>query len=164
MTQRIDYRRVAPAAVQAMTGMQKYVDDCGLEGSLLNLVKLRASQINGCAYCVDMHTLDARAIGETEQRLYAVAVWEEAPFFSDRERAALAWTEEVTLISKTKASDAAYAEARRPFSEKELVDLTMAIIAINGWNRLAASFRAVAGRYHPHTLSAAARDLAPTGS
>jgi AhpD family alkylhydroperoxidase len=164
MTQRIDYRRVSPAAVQAMAGLQKYVDDCGLEASLLNLVKLRASQINGCAYCVDMHTLDARALGETEQRLYAVAVWREAPFFTERERAALAWTEEVTLISHTKASDAAYEEVQRHLNEKELVDLTMAIIAINGWNRLAVSFRAVAGRYHPHSSSASPRDLPRTGS
>ena len=164
MTQRIDYRRVAPAALQSMAALQKYVDDSGLEASLLELVKLRASQINGCAYCVDMHTLDARAAGETEQRLYAVAVWQEAPFFTECERAALAWTEEVTLISQTRASDSAYEGARRHFSEKELVDLTMAIIAINGWNRLAVSFRAVAGRCHPHKSSQSVPDLARTGS
>jgi len=145
--ERIDYHRIAPAAVTAMLEVQRYVDHSGLEKKLLELVKLRASQINGCAYCVDMHSKDARALGETEQRLYAVAVWREAPFFSDRERAALGWTESVTLISETGAPDEVYQFARSQFSEKELVDLTMAISAINSWNRLAVSFRAVAGSY-----------------
>jgi len=147
--ERLDYHRIAPAAVTAMLGVQRYVDGCSLEKKLLELVKLRASQINGCAYCVDMHSKDARAFGETEQRLYTVAVWREAPFFSDRERAALAWTESVTLISQTGVPDEAYELARTQFSETELVDLTMAIVAINGWNRLAVSFRALAGSYQP---------------
>ena len=122
---------------------------CGLERRLLELVKLRASQINGCAYCVDMHTKDARANGETEQRLYAVVVWREAPFFTERERVALAWTEAVTLVSQEQVPDNVFEIARKEFSDKELVDLTMAVIAINGWNRLAISFRAVAGTYQP---------------
>ncbi|HYB09875.1 MAG TPA: carboxymuconolactone decarboxylase family protein [Alphaproteobacteria bacterium] len=141
MEERIRYYSVAPDAVKAMRGVQAYVDGCGLEHSLLELVKLRASQINGCAYCVDLHTRDARKAGETERRLYAVAVWEEAPFFTARERAALAWTEAVTLIARDHVPDAVYEEAREEFSEKELVDLTMAIVAINGWNRIAVSFR-----------------------
>lgn len=152
--ERIDYRHLAPAAVSAMREVQRYVDHCGLEKKLLELVKLRASQINGCAYCVDMHSKDARVLGETEQRLYAVAVWREAPFFSERERAALTWTEAVTLISSSGVPDEAYQLARNQFSEHELVDLTMAIIAINGWNRLAVSFRAVAGTYQPPSAAA----------
>lgn len=147
--ERIDYRHLAPTAVSAMREVQRYVDHCSLEKKLLELVKLRASQINGCAYCVDMHSKDARVLGETEQRLYAVAVWREAPFFSEQERAALAWTEAVTLISSSGAPDDVYQLARSQFSEGELVDLTMAILAINGWNRLAVSFRTVAGTYHP---------------
>lgn len=147
--ERLDYRRIAPAAMTAMLDLQRYVDRCSLEKKLLELTKLRASEINGCAYCVDMHSKDARALGETEQRLYAVAVWREAPFFSDRERAALAWTESVTLISQTGVPDEVYALARSQFSEKELLDLTMAIIAINSWNRLAVSFRALVGSYQP---------------
>lgn len=148
--ERIDYRHLSPSALSAMRDVQRYVDHCSLEKKLLELVKLRASQINGCAYCVDMHSKEtARTLGETEQRLYAVPVWREAPFFSDRERAALAWTESVTLISETGVPDDAYQLARGQFDEKELVDLTMAVIAINGWNRLAVSFRAVAGTYQP---------------
>lgn len=146
---RIDYRRIAPEAVSAMLDMQRYVDHCGLEKQLLELVKLRASQINGCAYCVDMHSKDLRALGESEQRLYSVVVWREAPFFNDRERTALAWTEAVTLVSEAGVPDEVYEKARSQFSEKELVDLTMAVIAINGWNRLAVSFRAIAGSYRP---------------
>ncbi len=152
--ERIDYRHLAPAAVAAMREVQRYVYHCGLEKKLLELVKLRASQINGCAYCVDMHSKDARVLGETEQRLYAVVVWREAPFFSERERAALAWTEAVTLVSTTGVPDDVYQLTRSQFSEKELVDLTMAIIAINGWNRLAVSFRAVAGTYQPPSVAA----------
>ncbi len=163
--ERIDYRHIAPAALRAMSDVQHYVDHCGLEKQLLELVKLRASQINGCAYCVDMHSKDARALGETEQRLYAVAVWPEAPFFSERERAALAWTEAVTLISETGVPDEVYQLARSQFDEKELVDLTMAIIAINGWNRLAVSFRAVVGSYQPAKVVAKAEgELRPTGT
>jgi len=144
---RIDYREIAPKAVSTMLELQRYVDHCSLERPLLELAKLRASQINGCAYCVDMHSKDLRALGESEQRLYAVVVWHEAPFFNDRERAALAWTEAVTLVSETGVPDDVYENARSQFSERELVDLTMAVIAINGWNRLAVSFRAIAGNY-----------------
>ncbi len=149
--ERIDYRHLAPA--EAMGEVQHYVDHCGLEKKLLELVKLRASQINGCAYCVDMHSKDTRMLGETEQRLYALAVWTEAPF-CERERAALAWTEAVTLVSTSGVPDDVYERPRSQFSEKELVDLTMAIIAINGWNRLAVSFRAVACTYEPPSVTA----------
>jgi len=117
---------------------------------LLELVKMRASQLNGCAYCLDMHSKDARAAGETEQRLYLLNAWRESPFYSERERAALAWTEALTRISKTKdVSDALYDEVRKQFSDKELVDLSLAIIAINGWNRLAIPFRSEPGHYQP---------------
>jgi AhpD family alkylhydroperoxidase len=149
MEPRLDYAGAAPGAAAAMYAVERYVRDCGLERRLLELVKLRASQINGCAYCVDMHTKDARAHGETEQRLYAVVVWREAPFFNQRERAALAWAEAVTLVSREQVPDTVFEIARKEFSEKELVDLTMAVIAINGWNRLAISFRTVAGTYQP---------------
>jgi AhpD family alkylhydroperoxidase len=148
---RIDYQGIAPKAVSTILEMQRYVDQCSLERPLLEPAKLRASQINGCAYCVDMHSKDSRALGESEQRLYAVVVWREAPFFNDRERAALAWTETVTLVSETGVPDDVYENARSHFNEKELVDLTMAVIAINGWNRLAVSFRAVAGSYQPRS-------------
>ena len=149
MQSRMEYAKVAPGALTVMLGLETYVRQCGLEQPLLELVKVRASQINGCAYCVDMHTKDARAGGETEQRLSAVIVWEETPFFTERERAALAWTEAVTLVGKDHVPDEVYQQARRSFGEKELVDLTLAIIAINGWNRLAISFRAVPGAYQP---------------
>ncbi len=149
MQPRLDYTKVAPGGRDAMLGLERYIRGCGLETSLLELVKLRASQINGCAYCVDMHTKDARAEGETEQRLYAVAVWHEAPFFTERERAALEWTETVTRISESHVPDQVYERARKHFSEKELVDLTFAIVAINGWNRLSVSFRSLAGIYQP---------------
>ena len=149
MQPRIDYYKVTPGAVEAMQGLERYVRNSGLERSLLELMKLRASQINGCAYCIDMHTKDARANSETEQRLYAVSAWRETPFYSDRERAALAWTEAVTLVGESHVPDALYEEVRKQFSERELIDLTMAIIAINGWNRLAISFRVVPGTYQP---------------
>jgi AhpD family alkylhydroperoxidase len=128
--------------------LEQYVRHCGLELKLLELVRLRASLLNGCAYCVDMHTKDARAEGETEQRLYAVSVWEETPFFSERERAALAWTEAITLVGKDHVPDEVYQRACGQFSEKELVDLALAVIAINSWNRLAISFRVLPGSYH----------------
>lgn len=149
MESRLNYTKLAPGGVQALYKLHKYVEDSGLERSLLELVKTRASQINGCAYCIDMHTKDARSLGESEQRLYLLNAWREAPFYTERERAALAWTEAVTLISESNASDADYAAAREQFSEQELVNLTMAIISINGWNRLAISFRAVPGNYEP---------------
>ncbi|WP_366937339.1 carboxymuconolactone decarboxylase family protein [Alicyclobacillus sp.] len=149
MEPRIDYGRVAPGAVKAMQGLEQYLRGSGLEHSLLELVKTRASQINGCAYCIDMHTKDARAAGETEQRLYALSAWRETPFFTERERAALAWTEAVTNVTDGHVPDEVYTWARSQFSEEELVNLTMAVIAINGWNRLAISMRAVPGTYQP---------------
>jgi len=155
MQPRLEYGKLAPEAVQAMAAVERYARNSGLETRLLELVRLRASQINGCAYCVDMHTKDARVLGETEQRLYAVAVWEETPFFTERERAALAWTEAVTLVSHDHVPDSVYEIARREFSEKELIGLTMAVIAINGWNRLAVSFRAAVGSYQPAAQKAA---------
>jgi AhpD family alkylhydroperoxidase len=154
MEPRIDYKKFP--ALQAMFGLQKAVHDSGLDPKLQELVKLRASQINGCAYCIDMHTKDARALGESEQRLYAVSVWQETPFFTEQEKAALAWTEALTLISQMHVSDALYERVRRHFGEKELVDLTLAIIAINGWNRLAKSFRTVPGTYEPAKRAQAA--------
>jgi len=158
MQPRLDYHRVAPEALEAMYAVERYARKSGLEPKLLELVKVRASQINGCAYCIDMHTKDARAQGESEQRLYAVGVWREAPFFTERECAALAWTEAVTLVSHGHVPDQVYEVARQEFDEKELVDLTMAIIAINGWNRLAVSFRAVAGTYQPAAAHGAAME------
>lgn len=157
MKARIDYKAVAPEAFSAMYGLERYARECGLEHSLLELVKLRASQINGCAYCIDMHTKDARAEGESEQRLYTVSVWRETPYFSDRERAALAWTEAVTMVGQSHVQDDVYEMARRHFGEQELVNLTMAVIAINGWNRLAVSFRAVPGAYSPAEPAGVAR-------
>jgi AhpD family alkylhydroperoxidase len=155
---RLDYAKAAPGANAAMYAVERYVRECGLERGLLELIKLRASQINGCAYCVDMHTKDARVNGETEQRLYAVVVWREAPFFTERERAALAWTEAVTLVSQEQVPDNVFEIARKEFSDKELVDLTVAVIAINGWNRLAISFRAVAGSYQPAVSQEGAKE------
>jgi AhpD family alkylhydroperoxidase len=146
---RLDYHEVAPDGFAAMLGLERYVRGSGLPHGLLELVKVRASQINGCAYCLDMHTKDARAAGETEQRLYAVAAWHEAPFFTERERAALAWTEAVTRVGESRVPDELYEEVRRHFDGKELVDLTLAIVVINGWNRLAVSFRTAAGSYRP---------------
>jgi AhpD family alkylhydroperoxidase len=149
MNSRIEFHKVSPAAVNAMLALQNYVNGCGLPHSLLELVKLRASQINGCAYCIDMHTKDARAAGESEQRLYLLSAWRESPFYSDRERAALQWTESVTLLSETNVPDEDYAQARAHFSEEELVNLSMAIVAINGWNRLCVGFRRLPGAYQP---------------
>src|SRR4051794_26651257 len=148
MEERLNYARQAPDAARALYSLGTYLAGCGLEHPLLELVKTRASQINGCAFCLDMHTKDARAGGETEQRLYALNAWRETPFFTDRERAALAWTEAVTRIGGG-VSDALYDEARAQFSEKELVDLTWAVAAINAWNRVAISFRSVPGSYQP---------------
>ncbi len=157
MERRIDYRSVSPDGYRAMHNLDSYARESGLERPLLELVKMRASQLNGCAYCVDMHTKDARALGETEQRLYAVPVWRETPFFSDRERAALAWTEAVTLVSIDQVPDAVYEQARAQFSDRELADLTFAIVAINSWNRLAISFRTVPGTYQPRDRAGARR-------
>lgn len=146
---RLDYGKKSPEGMKAMLALNQFAATCGLEHSLLELVKTRASQINGCAYCLDMHTIDARAAGESEQRLYVLSAWREAPFFTDRERAALAWTESVTLVSSSHVPDDVYEEALRHFTEEELVNLTWAIVVINGWNRMAVSFRAQPGNYSP---------------
>jgi len=155
MQARIANDKVSPEGVRAMWELENYVRHCGLEPALLELVKLRASQINGCAYCIDMHTKDARAGGETEQRLYTVSAWRETPFYSERERAALAWTEAVTKVADTGVPDDVYELARRHFDEKGLVDLTLAVVVINGWNRLSISFRKVPGGYQPRQHGAA---------
>jgi len=136
---RLDYRQVAPEAVRAMRGLEAYVKSSGLEPPLLELVKIRASQLNGCAYCIDLHTRQARAAGEAERRIYALSARLETPFFSARERAVLAWAEAVTLLAESRVPDDVYEEARR--HDRELVDMTMAVVAINGWNRLAVAFR-----------------------
>lgn len=147
MTSRIDYLRVSPKAIQAMMQLQKYVNGSGLEHSLLELVKMRVSQINGCAYCLDMHSKDARAAGETEQRLYALDAWRETSFYSARERAALEWAEALTLVHEGHVPDRVYDAVREHFSEGELVDLSLGVVAINGWNRVSIAFRAEAGSY-----------------
>jgi AhpD family alkylhydroperoxidase len=143
MKPRMNFYQAAPETIDALTALETKVRTSGLEQSLIELVKTRASQINGCAFCINMHTQDARKHGETEQRLYLLDAWREAPVYSERERAALAWTEAVTLISQTHAPDDVYAQVRAQFSEAETVNLTMLIATINAWNRLAISFRAV---------------------
>jgi AhpD family alkylhydroperoxidase len=149
MEARLDYEKAAPGAMKAMMVLQNYSKNCGLEPALLELVKVRAAQLNGCAYCVDMHTKDARVGGETEQRLYALSVWRETPFYTERERAALEFTEAVTLIAVGHVPNEDYQVARKQFSEEELVNLVMNIITINAWNRLAITFRDVPGTYEP---------------
>jgi AhpD family alkylhydroperoxidase len=146
---RIAYAKVAPGAVHAQLGLENYIRNSGLEHSLLYLMKLRASYINGCAYCVDMHTKDARAEGETEQRLYAVPVWHETPFFTPRERAALAWTDAVTELGRAHVPDDVFDEVRRHFTDVEIVNLTMVVVTINGWNRIAIALRQEVGSYVP---------------
>jgi AhpD family alkylhydroperoxidase len=151
LSQRLDYKLASPEAFNALMHTERQVHKSGLEEPLLELVKAHASQINGCAWCLDMHTKDARARGETEQRLYLLPVWREASCYSARERAALAWTEAVTRIATQEVSDALYAEVRAHFDEKAIVDLTLAIIAINGWNRMNVAFRTPVGGYvSPH--------------
>ena len=154
MEERIHYSKVSPGAYHALLGLEKYLHESGLEEALLHLIKLRASQINGCAYCLDMHWKDLRAIGETEQRMYSLDAWEESPYYTDRERAALAWTEAVTRVSETHVPDEVYESAQKQFTEKELADLTVAIATINAWNRLA-----IAGRTTPGTYQPVKRDL-----
>jgi AhpD family alkylhydroperoxidase len=149
MNPRISLTKINPNAYAAVLAMQKYVDESGLERLLLELIKLRASQINGCAYCLDMHTKDARAMGETEQRLFTLSAWRETPFFTERERAALALTEAVTLVSIDHVPDDVYAQAHAQFNGDELMNLVMAIATINTWNRLAITFRAEPGHYQP---------------
>jgi len=155
MQPRIDYRKFAPRALKAMMELEEYISECGLDRKLIHLLKMRASQINGCAFCIDMHSIDARALGETEQRLYALDAWRESPFFSDRERAALEWVEAVTLVSESHVPDEIFEEVKKYFSEKEIMDLTIVATTINMWNRLAISTRAVPGRYHPPKSTAA---------
>ena len=149
MEPRIDYMQAAPEVREAMMGLERQVHETTLDPRLLELVKVRASLINGCAYCADMHTKVARSRGETEQRLYAVSLWRETPFYSEPERAALAWTEAVTLVNVDHVPDDVFALAQQQFTEKELVELTLAIVAINGWNRLAIAFRTVPGTFQP---------------
>jgi AhpD family alkylhydroperoxidase len=151
-------------AMRAMLSLSGYEARCGLEPSLLELVKLRASQINGCAYCLDMHTKDARARGESEQRLYLLDAWRESPFYSERERAALAWTEAVTLVAESRVPDAVYEEVRRHFSDDEVLALTMAVVTINAFNRLNVALRTVPGAYEPGMLDAAAREVTATAA
>lgn len=149
MEARLNYGKAAPGAMKAMNALESYIAECGIEPGLQDLVKLRASQINGCAYCVDMHSLDARAGGDSEQRLYALPVWRETPFFTERERAALLWTEELTLIARNHVPDEVYAQVRPHFTDAELANLTLVIATINAWNRFGIGFRDVPGRYKP---------------
>jgi AhpD family alkylhydroperoxidase len=154
MKARLDFRKASPQGETAMRGLHMFVRDCGLDHSLLELVKLRASQINGCAHCIDMHSKELRADGESEQRLYLLNAWRESPFYSERERAALAWAEAVTLVAESQVPDAVYEEARRHFSEQELVNLTLALVAINGANRLNIAFRTVPGSHQARRRAA----------
>jgi AhpD family alkylhydroperoxidase len=147
MKARIDLMRINPGVIQSMLGLERQIRKAGFDHTLLDLVRMRASQINGCAYCLDMHSKDARAKGETEQRLYGLDAWRETPYYSERERAALEWTEAITLVAETHAPDDVYERAREQFSEDELVHLTLAIVAINGWNRLNVAARTVPGGY-----------------
>ncbi|HEV7300280.1 MAG TPA: carboxymuconolactone decarboxylase family protein [Tepidisphaeraceae bacterium] len=149
MQPRINFPQIAPKAYQAMSGVEAYINGSGLDHGLIHLVKLRASQMNGCAFCIDMHWKDARANGEAEQRLYGLDAWAEAPYYTDRERAALEWTEVLTRVGDTHAPDAAYEAMRAHFNEKEAVDLTWVIAAINAWNRMAIGLRSPAGSYQP---------------
>jgi AhpD family alkylhydroperoxidase len=149
MESRFSYVKLSPGYYHAMLGLEKYLHECRLEEPLIHLVKLRASQVNGCAYCIDMHWKDLRAIGETEQRLYGLDAWRESPYYTDRERAALAWTEAVTLVSDSHVEDEIYQEVKPHFTDEELSDLTCAVATINAWNRLAIAGRTEAGKYQP---------------
>ena len=156
MEQRINYLQVAGEGMRAMLGLEKYLHSCGVEERLLHLMKLRASQINGCAYCLDMHWKDLRAIGETEQRLYSLDAWEESPYYTDRERAALEWTDAVTRVSEDHVPDEVYERVRKQFNQKELADLTLAVATINAWNRLSIAGRTTPGTYQPASRTPAA--------
>src|SRR5665213_3879693 len=149
MQARFDYLKAARGVYDAMLGLEKYLHQSGLEESLIHLIKLRVSQINGCAYCLDMHWKDARALGESEQRLYGLDAWEESPYYTDRERAALAWTEALTKVREGHVSDEVYERVRPHFTEKELADLSLAITSINSWNRLNIAVRTVPERISP---------------
>jgi AhpD family alkylhydroperoxidase len=155
MQPRIEYRKYAAEGLKALLSLEKYLAECGLDKKVIELLKMRASQINGCAFCIDMHSKDARAAGETEQRLYELDAWRETPFYTDRERAALEWTESLTLVSQTHVPDAVYDEVKKHFTDKEIVDLTLAVSAINAWNRIAIAMRAVPGHYQPKSSAAA---------
>ena len=152
MKSRLNSYQAAPGVMKAMMALEAEVAQSGLEPSLVELVKIRASQINGCAFCLHMHTRDARARGETEQRIYLLDAWRESPLYSERERAALAWTEAVTLVSHTHVPEEVYEQAKTIFTDEELVKLTLLVVAINAWNRFAIAFRAI----HPMTVKAAA--------
>jgi AhpD family alkylhydroperoxidase len=152
MEARFNYPKLALGGYRALLGLEHYLHECGLEERLLHLIKLRASQVNGCAYCLDMHWKDLRAIGETEQRLYSLDAWRECPYYTERERAALAWTEALTLVTNGHVPDSVYEEVRPHFSEKELSDLTFAVATINAWNRLSIAARTVPGVYQPAKL------------
>ena len=156
MKPRLNYTEVDPKLMRAMLALGAPVAQSGLEPSLIELIDFRVSQINGCAYCLDMHSKDLRAAGETEQRLYVLQAWREAPFYSERERAALAWAEAVTLLTNKEVPDEVYEQARGQFSEQELAALTLAVVAINGWNRLNIAFRTEAGSYQPGMFKTAA--------
>ncbi len=156
MEPRIAYGKYSLDAMKAMLALEKHLKACSIEEKLIHLIKLRASQINGCAYCIDMHSKDARTLGESEQRLYGLDAWRETPYYTPRERAALEWTESLTLVAETHAPDDAYERVRKEFSEQELVDLTYAVATINAWNRLAIAMRAVPGQYQPKHKGAAA--------
>ena len=149
MDTRLNYAKTASEAYRAMSQLEHAVRNCGLEPSLIELVKIRASQINGCAYCIDMHTKDARAAGESEQRIYLLSAWRESPFYSERERAALEWTESLTLIADNHVPDDIYKRVATHFTEEELANLTLAVVTINAWNRFAISFRSEPGTYQP---------------
>jgi AhpD family alkylhydroperoxidase len=154
MTTRFDYGTAAPGVYTAMHALERYLHDCGLEPGLIHLVKLRASQLNGCAYCMDMHWKDLRALGETEQRLYSLDAWRECPFYTARERAALAWTEAVTRVADGQVPDAVFDAVRPEFTDKALADLTLAVATINAWNRLAIAAREEPGTYQPAAVRA----------
>jgi AhpD family alkylhydroperoxidase len=153
MEPRLNYQTASPEAIKGMYELEHYVHSSGLDPKLLHLIKTRASQMNGCAFCLDMHTKDARAVGESEQRLYALNAWRETPFFTDQERAALAWTEALTNIQQGHAPDDVYQELSRHFSEKDIIALTLAITTINAWNRIAIGFRVPPGTYQPKQIT-----------
>jgi AhpD family alkylhydroperoxidase len=162
MQQRIDTAKVAPGAFRAMLGLEHYIHDSGLEPNLIHMVKLRVSQINGCAYCIDMHWKDARAAGENEQRLYSLDAWQETPYYTDRERAAFEWAEAVTRITDGHVPDEVFERVRHQFSDKELADLTLAVTTINAWNRFSIAFRVVPGTYQPASAHPAPQPIKQT--
>ena len=152
MQPRIDLYRLSPEGYKALLGLENYLSKSTVEKKLLHLIKLRVSQINGCAFCLDMHWKDLKVEGETEQRMYSLDAWRETPYYTDRERAALAWAEAVTNITDGHAPDEVFEEARQYFSEQEMADLTLAVTAINSWNRVSIAFRVVPGTYQPPQL------------